>query len=37
VKKKFPWYPIYIDIEERDVLIVGGGMVCARKAETMMK
>ena len=37
VKKKFPYYPIYIDIEDRDVLIVGGGTVCARKAETMMK
>jgi siroheme synthase-like protein len=37
VKKQFPYYPIYIDIEDRDVLIVGGGNVCARKAETMMK
>jgi precorrin-2 dehydrogenase / sirohydrochlorin ferrochelatase len=37
VKKKYPYYPIYIDIEERDVLIIGGGNVCARKAETMMK
>lgn len=37
MKKKFPYYPIYIDIEDRDVLIVGGGNVCARKAETMMK
>lgn len=36
-RKKFPYYPIYIDIEERDVLIVGGGNVCARKAETMMR
>lgn len=35
--KRFPYYPIYIDIEERDVVIVGGGNVCARKAETMMK
>lgn len=37
MKKKFPYYPIYIDIEDRDVLIVGGGAVCTRKAETMMK
>jgi len=36
-RKKYPYYPIYIDIEDRDVLIVGGGAVCARKAETMMK
>jgi siroheme synthase-like protein len=37
VKKKYPYYPIYLDIEGRDVLIVGGGSVCARKAETMLK
>ena len=36
-KKRFPYYPIYIDIEDHDVLIIGGGNVCARKAETMMK
>ncbi|HEX2121854.1 MAG TPA: bifunctional precorrin-2 dehydrogenase/sirohydrochlorin ferrochelatase [Thermoanaerobaculia bacterium] len=35
--KRYPYYPIYIDIEERSVVIVGGGNVCARKAETMMK
>lgn len=35
--KRFPYYPIYIDIEEREVAIIGGGNVCARKAETMMK
>ena len=35
--KKYPYYPIYIDIEDRDVVIIGGGNVCARKAETMMK
>jgi siroheme synthase-like protein len=37
VKKKFPYYPIYIDIEDHAVLIVGGGIVCTRKAETMMR
>lgn len=37
VKKKYPYYPIYLDIEERNVLIIGGGNVCARKAETMLK
>lgn len=37
MRKKFPYYPIYIDIEDRQVLIVGGGNVCARKAETMMR
>lgn len=35
--KRFPYYPIYIDIEDRVVVIIGGGNVCARKAETMMK
>ena len=37
MKKKYPYYPIYIDVEEHDVLIVGGGVVCARKAETMLR
>jgi len=35
--KRYPYYPIYLDIENRDVIIIGGGNVCARKAETMMK
>ena len=35
--KKYPYYPIFIDIEDRNVVIIGGGNVCARKAETMMK
>ena len=34
MKKNYPYYPIYLDIEERNVLIIGGGNVCARKAET---
>lgn len=36
-RKKFKYYPIYIDVEDRDVLIIGGGEVCARKAETMLR
>lgn len=35
--KRFPYYPIFLDVENRDVLIVGGGNVCARKAETMLR
>jgi precorrin-2 dehydrogenase / sirohydrochlorin ferrochelatase len=35
--KRYPYYPIYLDIENRNVIIIGGGNVCARKAETMMK
>lgn len=35
--KKFPYYPIFIDVEDREVVIIGGGNVCARKAETMMR
>jgi siroheme synthase-like protein len=34
--KQYPYYPIYLDIEERNVVIIGGGNVCARKAETML-
>jgi precorrin-2 dehydrogenase/sirohydrochlorin ferrochelatase len=37
MRKRFPYYPIYVDIEDHDVLIVGGGEVCARKAETMLR
>jgi precorrin-2 dehydrogenase/sirohydrochlorin ferrochelatase len=35
--KRFPYYPIFIDVEDHDVVIIGGGEVCARKAETMMR
>jgi precorrin-2 dehydrogenase / sirohydrochlorin ferrochelatase len=35
--KRHPYYPIYIDIEDRDVVIIGGGEVCTRKAETMLR
>lgn len=35
--KKFPYYPIFIDVEDREVVIIGGGVVCARKAETMLR
>ncbi len=34
--KKYPYYPIFIDIEGRSAVIIGGGSVCARKAEAMM-
>lgn len=37
MKKKFPYYPIFLDIEDRHVVIIGGGTVCARKAETMLR
>lgn len=36
-RKSFPYYPIFLDLENRDVLIVGGGVVCARKAETLLR
>ncbi len=35
--KKFPYYPIFLDVEDHEVVIVGGGAVCTRKAETMMR
>src|SRR2546423_1665593 len=36
MQKRYPYYPIFLDIEDRSVTIIGGGNVCARKAETMM-
>jgi len=36
-RKRFPYYPIFIDVENHQVVIIGGGAVCARKAETMMR
>jgi len=35
--KRFPYYPIFLDVEDRGVTIIGGGNVCARKAETMLR
>jgi siroheme synthase-like protein len=35
--KQYPYYPIYLDVENRSAVIIGGGNVCARKAETMMR
>jgi siroheme synthase-like protein len=35
--KHFPYYPIFLDIENRNVVIIGGGEVCTRKAETVMR
>jgi len=35
--KKFPYYPIFLDIEGRRVVIIGGGSVCTRKAEAMLR
>lgn len=36
-RKKLPYCPIFIDLEGRDVLLVGGGNVCARKAGTFLQ
>jgi siroheme synthase-like protein len=36
MQKRYPYYPIFLDIEGRSVVIIGGGEVCTRKAETMM-
>src|ERR1051326_7279984 len=35
--KHFPYYPIFIDVADHDVVIIRGGEVSARKAETMMR
>jgi precorrin-2 dehydrogenase/sirohydrochlorin ferrochelatase len=31
-----PKYPVYLDIADKNVLVVGGGSVAARKAETLL-
>ncbi|MBQ7666356.1 MAG: NAD(P)-dependent oxidoreductase, partial [Synergistaceae bacterium] len=32
-----PFFPMMIDIHDRDVLIIGGGHVAARRAYTLLK
>lgn len=34
--REHPYYPIFLDLEGRNVVIVGGGGVSARKVETML-
>ncbi len=36
-EKNHPYYPLFLDIENRSVIVVGGGSVAARKVETLMK
>ena len=36
-RKQHPYYPIYLDVEGHDVLVVGGGEVATRKAETLLR
>lgn len=33
----FPFFPMMIDIHDKDVLIVGGGHVAARRADTLLR
>jgi siroheme synthase-like protein len=35
--KERPYYPLFLDIENREVVLVGGGAVSARKAETVLR
>jgi precorrin-2 dehydrogenase / sirohydrochlorin ferrochelatase len=37
VPKQYPHYPIYLDVEGRTVLIVGGGSVAERKIATLLR
>jgi precorrin-2 dehydrogenase / sirohydrochlorin ferrochelatase len=37
VKKQYPYYPIFIDVEHRNAVIIGGGSVSARKMETLLR
>ena len=34
---KFPLFPLLINIHEREILIVGGGQVAARRADTLLR
>jgi len=36
-KKLYPYYPAFIDLENKKVLIVGGGQVARRKTETFIE
>lgn len=35
--KSFPYYPLFLDVEQREVVIAGGGGVALRKVETMLR
>lgn len=35
--RRFPYCPLFLDLEEREVVIVGGGAVAARKAEMLLR
>ena len=32
-----PFFPLMIDIKDREILIVGGGRVASRRAETLLR
>ncbi|MBQ7561564.1 MAG: NAD(P)-dependent oxidoreductase [Synergistaceae bacterium] len=34
---KFPLFPFLINIQDREILIVGGGQVAARRADTLLR
>jgi precorrin-2 dehydrogenase/sirohydrochlorin ferrochelatase len=36
VEKAFPWYPLFVDVERRNAVVVGGGSVSVRKVETLL-
>lgn len=35
--KRRPYYPLFLDIEGRSVVVIGGGAVAARKVETLRR
>ena len=35
--KRRPYYPVFLDIEGRSIVVIGGGSVAARKVETLRK
>ena len=34
---RYPYFPLMINLESREVLIIGGGHVASRRAETLIK
>ena len=35
--KKMPYYPIFVDLEGKNIVVVGGGRVAQRKIETLLE
>lgn len=36
-KRSVPWFPMFVDLSEKRVLVIGGGNVALRKTRTLMR